>query len=339
MLSSYLPKLLTGQDLNFKESLHLFDAFFSGKLSLPLCKTTLVLLARKGAAVDEIKGCVQTLRKYEPPTRSNLSGLLDTCGTGGDQSASINISTLAAITAAGAGVKVAKHGNRAFTSKCGSSDLLESFGVRVEASAKTMIRSIQKNNLGYFHAPSHHPVISKFHTLRKKLKIKTIFNLLGPLTNPLDLDFKLVGTSDLNSFKRYAEILKKMPLKRVLVVHNPGEGMDEISTCSPTEAALIQRGKIHFFKIDPSKLGFRKTNPNALRISSVADSRVKALAVLSGTDRGSAKDAVTLNAGAAIWIAGKSRSLAEGIKLAQLSIESGAALQALRQLARNSRAH
>lgn len=337
MISSALPKLLSGKDLTFTESLSLFDRFFSGELNDPACKTLLVLLSKKGESFDEVRACLAALGKHEPPARVSAKGLLDTCGTGGDKSFTLNISTLAAIIAAGAGVKVAKHGNRAFTSKCGSSDLMESFGVKLNASRSTMIRAIQHDGFGYFHAPAHHPVISKFQPLRRSLKIKTILNLLGPLTNPLKLETKMVGTANKQVFDLYVKILKTLKLRRVLVVFSPAEEMDEISASSPAQAALIEKGKIIRFKIDPSKLGIKKSLAADLKITSVRDSKEKSLRILSGREKNSSVDAVILNAGAAIWTAGKAASLKQGIEMARHSVESGAALKAVKQLAVNSK--
>ncbi len=337
MISSLFPKLLSGKNLTFQESFKLFDLFFSGQLSDSECKAALVFLSQKGETLDEVRGCLASLSRYEPPARISVKGLLDTCGTGGDRSHSLNISTLAAIAAAGAGVKVAKHGNRAFTSKCGSSDLMESFGVRINAPRKTMIRSIQKSGLGYFHAPAHHPVISKFQPLRRSLKIKTILNLLGPLTNPLRLETKMVGTANRKTFDLYAEILKTMRLRRALVVYSPGENMDEISGVSPTQAALIEKGKVKYFYIDPSKLGFKKVKTRALLVTSVKNSRQKSFEILSGKERGPAADVVILNAAAAIWTAGKAVTLKEGIEIARRSISSGRALKKLEELVKNSK--
>lgn len=337
MFSSALPKLLSGKDLTFKESLSLFDSFFSGKLSDPLCKTTLVLLTRKNPSTDEILACIKALNKHERPAKISMRGLLDTCGTGGDKSYSLNISTLSAIVAAGAGVKVAKHGNRAFTSKCGSSDLMESFGVNLNASRESMVNSIRKIGLGYFHAPSHHPVVSKFQPLRRSLNIKTILNLIGPLTNPLKLETKMVGTADKKTFELYTQILKTMKLRRALVVFSPAENMDEISGTSPTEAAMIEKNRVIRFKINASKLGFKKIDPKTLLIKSVKDSRKKAFYILNGKEKGPAADAVVLNAGAAIWTAGKAVTLKEGIEMARKSISSGRALKAIQTLAENSR--
>lgn len=337
MFSSALPKLLTKKSLNFRESLALFDEFFSGRLNEAACKTILVLLSQKGVEADEMLGCLKALSKYEPPAKVAARGLLDTCGTGGDKSSSLNISTLAAIVAAGAGVKVAKHGNRAFTSKCGSSDLMESFGVNLNASAKTMIKAIKKNGFAYFHAPAHHPVVAKFQGLRKKLKIKTILNLVGPLTNPLALETKMVGTADEKTFHLYAKIFSKMKFKRALVVYSPKEHMDEISGASPSKAALIEKGRVKYFKIDPANYGMKKVSPNALKAASATACKSKARKILSGKETGAAATVVMLNSGTAIWTAGKAATLKEGIEMAYDSVHSGKAMIAIETLAANSR--
>lgn len=334
MISATSSKLLLGKNLTYRESSDLFKKIFAGDPYEPTAKETLILLAKKGETAEEVSGCLSALQAYE--TDSGITELLDTCGTGGDLSNSLNISTLAAIVAAGAGCKVAKHGNRRFSSRCGSSDLIEALGVNLDAPLQTMVRSIRKNRLGYFHAPTHHNIRAKFQDLRSDLKIKTIFNLLGPLSNPLKLDFKLVGVSNKKTFDLYLKILKKAGFKRVLLVYGQ-DGMDEISTFASTEAALIEKGKVIRFKINASKLGFKKISPHALKITSTNDAKNKALGVLSGKNKGPAAEIVILNAGAAIWTTGKAVNLKEGIEMARRSIESGQALKAIKQLAENSK--
>ncbi len=332
-ISPAFSRLLQGESLSRYESLRLFDRIFKGKVPETQVKSLLVLLAEKGETADEVLGCLEALRQHEPAARGS-AGLLDTCGTGGDKSYSLNVSTLAALTAAGAGCRIAKHGNRAFSSRCGSSDLLEAFGVNLNSPRAAMARSIKKHGIGYFHAPSHHPVIGRFQALRKNLRIKTIFNLLGPLSNPMKIETQMVGVANAAAFNLYVSILKKSGIKRALVVY--GDGLDEISCCAPTLAALIEKGKARIFEIDYKKAGLRTVSPAAMRSRSLKESKSRSEKILNGQEKGPALDLILLNAGAAIWTAGKAHTLGEGIENARVSLKSGKALAALKALAAES---
>ncbi len=332
--SEAAARLVTGKSLKQDESRKVFSRIFQGDLSEQKVKTLLALLAAKGETAEEVYGCLQALRMHEPSGKTGISGLTDTCGTGGDKSYSLNISTLAALAAAGAGCRIAKHGNRAFSSKCGSSDLLEAFGFNVKTSRNSMLRSIRKNRIGYFHAPAHHPALARFQQIRRQLGIKTLFNLLGPLANPLDIDAQLVGVSSARAFNLYVSIMKKSA-KRALVIY--GDGLDEISCSSPTLAAWIEKGKARIFEIDYKKAGLRTAKPSALKSMSLKDSKRRCEKILRGREKGPVLDVVLINAGAALWIAGQARTLGQGIELARKSIQAGKAYQALKGLVAESR--
>ncbi len=337
MISSALTPLLGGKNLTYRQAYGLFDELFSMPSPEAAAKTVLALLARKGETADEVRACVDALAKHEPKIKTPVRGLIDTCGTGGDQSYSINISTLSAIVAAGAGCKVAKHGNRAFSSRCGSSDLMESLGVKLEAGPVKMIRAIQKSGFGYFHAPFYHPAISRFQKVRKELKIRTIFNLLGPLTNPVKLEGKLVGVANKRIFDLYLSIFKKSGIKKILMVHSPNDGMDEISCSAPSQAVFIQSGKIRHFSINPQELGLKKVSKSQLESRSLAQSKKISLDILQGKEKGPILSVILINAGAAIWVSGRARNLQEGIQMAGQSISTGRAYQALKGLIRISK--
>ncbi len=329
--------LLAGKSLTETEAGDVFAELFRNRLTPHQAKSLLLLLAKKGETAEEVLGCLRALKPYEPQGSIHIPGLIDTCGTGGDGSHSLNISTLAAIVAAGAGCKVAKHGNRAFSSKCGSSDLMEAFGVQLEASPSSMIESIRRNGIGYFHAPNYHPTIGKFQALRKSLGTKTIFNLLGPLINPFKLSGQLVGVANEKTFDLYTAILKKQAAKRTLLVFSAKDGMDEISTTHSTKAVFIDGVKAQNLTINPITYKLRRTSPGDLRISSIEDSQRKSDAILKGIEKGPIIDAVLVNAGAAIWMAGKSLNLEEGIHQARVSIQSGNAYKALKGLIESSK--
>lgn len=326
-VSEAYVSLLSGQNLREKESQQIFHELFTGKIDALKAKTLLLLLAKKGETAEEVTGCLKALQKLEPAYRFQASHLMDTCGTGGDGSHSLNVSTLAALIIAGAGGKVAKHGNRGLSSKCGSSDLLESFGVQLEAPANAMIQSIRKNGIGYFHAPFHHPIFSKMQTLRRSLKTRTLFNLLGPLSNPVRPKFQLVGVSRAKDFKLYQQVLKNLGVQ-ALVCHST-DGLDEISISAPTRIAHIHKGKIRQSLLTPQTLGFKKASKKSFTNKTPEQNKKMAKDLLTGKLKGPARDLVILNAGAGLWICGKTKNLKEGIQKAAHSLDSGKAYQAL----------
>lgn len=281
--------------------------------------------------MGEIVGCLKTLRQMEPPRKVQIPNLIDTCGTGGDQSHSINISTLAAFVIAGAGGKVAKHGNRSLSSQCGSSDLIEALGIDLEAPRQKMLDSIRRNGIGYFHAPAYHPVFKNIQPLRKALRTKTIFNYLGPLMNPLLLDGQLVGVSTLSDLKLYAEVLRKTKIHRALVGTSL-DGMDELSISAPSRIAILNRGQIRYKTWRPSQFGFRKASKKQLRGGTPGKNRDLALRILTGKLRGPMRDVVILNSAAGLYAAGIAKNLRQGILLANQGIDSGRAYAALRGL-------
>ncbi len=324
---AFLP-LLVGKNLTRTQALKFFTPLLKGNLAPSEAKTLLLLLALKGETVDEILGCLQAVRRFEPVQHLKVPHLMDTCGTGGDQSHSFNISTLAAFVIAGAGGKVAKHGNRAISSKCGSSDLMEALGVNLKASRRRMIEAIQKAGIGYFHAPFYHPVFMKLQPLRRQLKTRTIFNLLGPLLNPFALHDQLVGVAQKAYVKLFAQILKKLGVQSALVVHS-ADGTDEISVSSVTYAASIKSGKIRYFKLQPTRNLFHTGRNRDLKGGTVKQNRQTALNFLEGHLHGTLRQTILINAGAGLRVSGMASSLKEGIKLAEEALDSGKAKQAL----------
>ena len=308
----------------------MFDALYRQKLKDSDAKSLLLLLAKKRETVEEIAGCVKALRVLEPPFEARIPNLIDTCGTGGDRSGSFNVSTLAAFVIAGAGGKVAKHGNRSISSRCGSSDFMEALGVNLNAGRKKMIRAIRRSGVGYFHAPFYHPVFSRLQPLRRGLKTRTIFNLLGPLVNPLRLRAQLAGVSKPKHVALFAEVLKK-EMRRALVCHSR-DGLDEISAGAPTDAAWIEKGRVRFFKIDPQRLGIPKSGKKHYLGGSPRENAARALRLLKGRLPGPLRDMVVLNSAAGLWVAGRAEDIRGGIRLAESSLASGKALKALREL-------
>ena len=329
-LNAGLISLLHRKALSESQAREIFTALFKGNLTESQAKAILLLLASKGESSKEFTGCLNALRTLEPPASVGINYLMDTCGTGGDMSGSFNVSTLAAFVIAGAGGKIAKHGNRSISSRCGSSDLMEALGVRLNAPRSQMIKAIKNFGLGYFHAPFYHPVFSKIQLLRRKLKTRTIFNLLGPLTNPLKVSHQLVGVSDKKYLKLFAQAFQKSGIT-ALICHSQ-DGMDEISTRARTDIALVHKGGIRYSRIDPKKYSFKVTGKNTFVGGSIKKNKVLALQLLRGKLRGPIRDLVVLNAAAGLWITKKAANLKEGIRLAEKSIDSGKAYQVLARL-------
>jgi len=335
-LDPFLLTLLQGKNFSESKAEKLFGHLFSGKLTLDESKSLLLLLAQKGETADELIGCLKALRKLEKPIGPKINSLMDTCGTGGDHSQTLNISTLTALLIASCGGKVAKHGNRAITSKSGSSDLLEAFGVKLDASSKKMIQAIRKCGIGYFHAPFYHPVFAKLQKLRQSLKQRTILNMLGPLVNPLNIDYQLVGVASKEMLPLYAKALLKTKRKGALVCHS-FDGMDEISTAVPTRMAIIQKGRIRFSTLNPGKYGLKKASKKDLRILTVEQGRKRSESILKGKDRGAASDVILLNAACGLWISKKVPSIEKGIEVARKVLRSGKPYRTLQSLKKISK--
>lgn len=326
-----LIRLLQEESLSLAEARRAFTLLFTEALPVTRAKSFLLLLTHKGETADELLGCLQALQALEKPLGAKIPGLMDTCGTGGDGQQSINISTLVALVIAGAGGKIAKHGNRAISSKSGSSDLMESFGVKLNALPKKMLLALKRSGLGYFHAPVYHPVFSRMQPLRQTLKRRTILNLLGPLVNPMRLDYQLVGVAQKKLVPLYAKVLSKLGRKAALVCHSE-DGMDEISTSAPTTAAWVTPNRVRMTVIQPRTFGLQKARHRDLAVDSVKKSKRKAEDILNGTEQGPARDTIVLNAAYGLLLCGKARSVPEGIRLAQNSLDSGKARNILKQL-------
>ncbi len=329
-------RLLTGKNLRKNSARELFLRVFQQKVKDSQTKSLLLLLAKKGETAEEVLGCLEALRKLEPAQRVPVKGLMDTCGTGGDRSRSINVSTLAALVIAGAGGKVAKHGNRAISSSCGSSDLAEALGINIAATKKRMLHALRKTGFGYFHAPLYHPIFSRVQPLRRSLKTKTLFNLLGPLANPFKLEAQMIGVSRRRDVLMFSEILRRIGIQNAFVFHS-GDGMDEISSRAKTFVARIRRKKISRTILNPSVFGFHKAPQSAYGGGGVSKNKRIALALLRGELNGPVRDIVVLNAAAGLILAGKARNFSEGIRLAGQTLKSGKAYHVLESVKRMTR--
>ena len=331
-----LESLLLGDSLPSSEWKNIFLSLFRRKLTTPESKILLLLMARIGEDGKSAAGCLQALRRLEPPKRINLPFLIDVCGTGGDGRHTFNISTVSSFVIAGAGGYVAKHGNRSVSSKVGSSDLMEALGVRIEVPFSQMMKALRQSRLAYFHAPLYHPSFSYLQPLRRELGIRTLFNLLGPLVNPVQLGFQVIGVSNAAWLLSISEAAKFLNRRRAAVLRSE-DGLDELSTRSSSDILYLEGRKIKKMKVSPAELGFKKPGKHAYEGGDLATNRRIALGILEGRLRGPEKDIVLLNSGFALWIAGLAPSIKEGIEKSRWSIRTARALQALEGLRRISK--
>jgi len=304
----------------------------AGEATTPQIVAFLVALVMKGETVDEVVGFARAMRAAANKVDAGPGGgpLLDTCGTGGDCASTFNISTIAAFVVAGAGGRVAKHGNRSISSRCGSADLLEALGVKVGLSAEESALAIRELGIGFLFAPALHPAMRYAQPARLELKMRTVFNLLGPLANPANASAQLVGAPSVPAAELIAEALARLGLERGFVVHG-SDGLDEITTTGPTLALEITRGAIAHHTLTPGDFGVPQAETAGLRGGDPALNAEIARAVLSGA-AGPQRDVVLVNSSAALVAIGRARNFREGVALAAESIDSGAAMAKLNAL-------
>jgi anthranilate phosphoribosyltransferase len=325
---AHIAKVADGTPLSFAEARDAFEIMMSGEATPSQIGGFLMALRTRGETVDEISGAVATMRAKMLPVRAPPDAI-DIVGTGGDASGSYNVSTCAALIVAGAGVPVAKHGNRALSSRSGAADTLAALGVDIEIGPDVIARCIAEAGVGFMFAPAHHSAMRHVGPTRVELGTRTIFNLLGPLSNPAGVSRQLVGVFAPHWVEPIAHVLKGLGSERVWVVH--GEGLDEMTTAGSTRVSALDNGEITSFEVSPSEVGLPRARPEDLK-GGDAEHNAKALrAVLEGTP-GAYRDIAILNAGGALVVAGKAATLAEGVELAARSIDEGNAAQALERL-------
>jgi anthranilate phosphoribosyltransferase len=288
-------------------------------------------LRLRGETVDEITAAASVMRELATPVEISRDYLVDTCGTGGDSSGTFNISTASAFVAAAAGARVAKHGNRSVSSKSGSADVLETAGINLELTAEQVAQCINEVGVGFLFAQKHHNAMKHAIGPRRELGIRTVFNLLGPLTNPAGAPNQVLGVFAKEWVRPVAEVLQKLGSRHVLVVHS-ADGLDEISIAAPTYIAEMKNGEVREYMLKPEDVGLQTASLDELKVLTAADSLALIRRALSN-QRSTASDIVALNAGAAIYVAGLAASHAEGIKHAQAVMSDGSALARLQQLA------
>ncbi len=333
-LLPYLERVVQRQNLTAEESEQAMKAILSGEASVALIASFLVALKMKGETPDEVYGFAKVMREKVVHVEVALQGerLLDTCGTGGDGSNTFNISTVTAFVVAGAGVRVAKHGNRSISSLFGSADLLEALGVNISIEPAQMAQSIGETGIGFLFAPVLHPAMRHAQPARRELKLRTVFNLLGPLANPAGATAQLIGAPSVQAAALMAGALSRLELQHGFVVHG-SDGLDEITTTGSTTVFEVKPGEVKQLEWHPQDFGLSQTDAAALKGRSLDENCAIARAILGGA-KGPCRDIVLANAAAALVVADKATDLLEGVKLAALSIDSGAAAKKLEALVR-----
>lgn len=329
-IKEYLEIILNGKDLTFEQAKALQDTIFEGEVSEVQIAAFLAMMRMKRATSGEIAGLAQSLRDHAVPVRVDVDHLIDTCGTGGATVKTFNISTTAAIVAAGAGAYVAKHGNRGITSKCGSADVLDELGVNIDPGPDGVAACIEEAHIGFMFAPKFHPAMRFVQPIRKSLDFRTAFNILGPLANPACVQAQVMGVADAQLLERIAEVLKILGAKRAMVVH--GQGMDEISILGKTTILELREGNITRSELDPAEYGIANASIDALGSGDAIANAAVIRDVLAGKDKGPRRDIVVLNAAAAIVVAELADGFEQAIGLAETSIDEGKALHCLEKL-------
>ena len=336
MIQGALQTLLDGRDLSRAEARAVMGEVMAGEATPAQIAGFLVALRAKGETAEEIAGCAEAMREHALVVRPARDDLVDTAGTGGDGAGTLNISTAAALVAAAAGAAVAKHGNRAVSSASGSADVLEALGFELELPPERIARSIDELGFGFLFAPAHHPAMRHAASVRRELATRTVFNVLGPLTNPAGARSQVVGVYSPALVRVIADVLASLGARRAFVVHG-AHGIDELSPAGPNLVCEVVAGTVHERTIDPVELGVPRCSPEELAGGSPADNAATIREVFAGAD-GGRRSAILLNAAGAIAAGGLAHDLREGLGLAREALNSGAAGERLGQLVAFSRA-
>jgi anthranilate phosphoribosyltransferase len=337
VIQATIATLLDGHDLTRDEACETMRTIMRGDATPAQIAGFLVALRAKGETADEIAGCAEAMREHVLRVNPQRDDLVDIVGTGGDGANTYNISTAAALVAAGAGAAIAKHGNRAASSASGAADVLEALGFRLELPPERIERSIDELGFGFLFAQAHHPAMKHAAPVRRELATRTVFNVLGPLTNPAGARALMLGVYSPELTRTLADALVQLGAERAYVVHGAG-GIDELSPCGPNLVCEVASGVVREYELDPLDLGVERCDPAELRGGDPASNAAALRAVLSGEDRGGHRSAVILNAAGGIAAAGHAENLKEGIVRAREAIDSGAAVARLDELVEFSRA-
>jgi len=335
MIQKAIARLLDGHNLTRPESREVMGEIMSGEATPAQISGFLVALRAKGETPNEIAGCAEAMREHVLAVHPKRDDLVDTAGTGGDNAHTLNISTAAALVAAAAGAAVAKHGNRAVSSRSGSADVLEAFGFDLELEPAAIERSIDELGFGFLFAQAHHPAMKHAAPVRRELATRTVFNVLGPLTNPAGARAQVVGVFAPELVHTIADVLAQLGARRAFVVHG-AYGIDELSPAGPNLVCDVVAGSVRERTVDPQDLGVSRCAPDELRGGSPEENAERIRSVFAG-EEGGARDAILLNAAGAIAAAGHAEDLREGLEIAREAIDSGAAAQRLDELVAFSR--
>jgi len=341
MITDAIRSVVEGKNLSREEAFAVMDAIMSGQATDAQIAAFLTALRMKGETVEELIGFARVMRekvslvKTRARVQTSLSGtdremLVDTCGTGGDATGTFNVSTATAFVVAGAGIPVAKHGNRSVSSLCGSADVVEALGVRLDLPPERVGKCVDEVGIGFCYAPLLHKAMKFVMLARREIRIRTVFNILGPLTNPARASAQVIGVYDGALALMMAQVLKELGTTRAYVVHGE-DGLDEISTTGDSQIAELRDGDIQCYRIAPEDFGLKRASLVDLKGGSAADNAEIIHRILNG-EPGPKRDIVLLNAGAAIAAGGKAKDIADGVKVAEASIASGAARQRLERL-------
>ena len=329
MIKEAIIKLSKKQDLAYAEAEAVMDEIMSGQATPVQMSAYLTALALKGETIDEITASAAGMRAHCIKLLHNLD-VLEIVGTGGDGSNSFNISTTSSLVIAAGGVPVAKHGNRAASSKSGAADVLEALGVKITLTPERSAEILKKINICFLFAQNYHIAMKYVAPIRKELGIRTVFNILGPLSNPAGANMELMGVYDQSLVEPLAQVMANLGVNRGMVVYGQ-DSLDEISMCAPTSVCEIRDGKFTSYEITPEQFGYERCEKGALTGGTPAENAEITKAILKGEEKGPKRQAVCLNAGAALYIAGKAASIKEGVKLAESLIDNGAALKKLEE--------
>ena len=336
MIREAIKKVVSGHNLTHQEAALTMDTIMRGEASASQIACFITALRMKGETVEEISGLALKMREHAENIFPKQKNLVDTCGTGGDVSGTFNISTVAALVVAGAGIPVAKHGNRSVSSKCGSADILEALGVKIDLEPKQVEECINQVGIGFIFAPKFHKAMRFAMPTRKEIGIRTVFNILGPLTNPAKAGAQVLGVFKPELTETMAEVLGKLGINHALVVHGK-DGLDEISISDKTKVSELKNGKVKTYKISPKDLGLPIAAKSEILGGSVNENQKIALEILQGEEKGAKRNVVLINAAAALYVGGLAKDLKTGVKLAAESIDSGQAYKKLEDLINFSR--
>lgn len=327
MLDSFLLDIKERRHLSKSQASCAMEILIQGQASEDQTKEFLLGLQSKGVTADEVAGLAHVMRAHALPVSTKRSDLVDVCGTGGDGAGTFNISTAVAFVVAGCGVGVAKHGNRSVSSNCGSSDVLEQLGINSNLSPSAVVEALETTGLGFFFAPTFHPALKRFSALRRALKIRTVFNLLGPLVNPAGVKKQVLGVFDKNLTPLMAKTLRELGSQEAMVLAAE-DGLDEISIGANTQISHLKHGEITTYVVSPREAGIPMASLDALKGGSALENAQTILNILKG-EKGPKRDVVLLNAAAALIVAGKAKHFKEGVQIAAEAIDKFQALEIL----------